>query len=508
MSGFSSAIAGLSSGLGSGLESYSQGVDDKLKYDTLMQQKKQAEELHNQQTTMNDQMIEKQNIALQQLHHNVAKQGVTIAKNNFAKATADVVSALSDAQGHMRVHNEDPKLGITSDSYTVPQPVTDAVNELNKNLRTMPETSDWINHFLDSKYGTLNNPVQSISYDAPSDQMIMHQANGEEIKMSPLLFNNALGLNQFQSIKQQKQAQAYAARSEALYKQANIGRLDNQNKVDIFKANTDRMRLKQDTIQMKLEFEQAKKKNYKIDQTAKLSDIHKLSYKMLNTPGLYKSDVKPIVDELNSDKTFTDGLTKNKLYQKVEQARYFSSQTKKYADELTELVDGAKTGSVDTISKMFLRYTGHTMNKEQLLKAKDLSTRLRLLTMDYLQYKSGAAFGAEELKGYEDAMGVMDFNAPDVAKAAIQGAAKYLKTRTNLSIEAVPNANEKITLRYKNGYYKDEPKVDNPDPKPDDISNILEGMPTEEDRLNYLRNLRDTNPKKYEEFKQKVMSNG
>ena len=501
MSGFSAAVSGLANGIGQGMINVNKGKDDELAYQALMDRKAREESLGAKQSTMNDQVIKEQEYRLQGLQHNMLKQGVTIAKNGFAKDLTDVTNSLYEAQGKMR--------DVDTGEYSVPQTVTDSIQELNKNYRTTPETQDWINNILNDKYGTLDNPVADIRYDAPSDQIVMTKVNGEDIKMSPLMLNNSLGLTKFQSIKDRKIMEAYAAKSEALYKQNKAKLEEAKITTEAVKANTADKKANLDILVATDKLNKANKTNKVEDLKNSLYDMHKVSHDIIVNPKATKDEVKTIVNSLEGNKAFTDGLTKNKTYEKVIQAKYFSDETQKYSDELKSLVDGAKTGTVDTIEKMFLKYTGKSISedsKKKLLAAKDLTTRLRLLTMDYLQYKSGAAFGAEELKGYEDALGIMDFNDPAVAKIAIEGAAKYLKTRTAVSVESVPNANEKLLLRYKNGYYDNEPdaKPQEAVETPTDITKMVDTISSREEKVAFLRELKDKYPEKYEAWKKEV----
>ena len=506
MSGFSSAIAGLSSGIGQGMINYSKGKDDQLQYETLLQKKRQAEIANSQQESINDQTIQLQNMKLEMLKDNLLKSKVTFAKNKVADTMSKFADTYSKYVGKMASIDD-----TGTKTYNVPKELEEDIQDLNRYVVHNAEGADWINHFLDDKYGTMQNPIVNTKYEPETDQMVLVQRDGKEIKMSPLMMNQALGLDKYQSIKTQKQMEYIAKQSELKYK---------LNKELMEKRKADTELLKQENSKKKLEVDlkvaEAKLNQAKMTNSTKavdmaLTETHKIAKKLLDNPNVTKEDVKPVVDNLMSTKKFTDNLTKNKLYNKVEDLKYFADKTGDMSKEINALVDGVKTGTIDTVNKKLIQYTGHGLNKKEFLKAKSLTTRLNLLVMDYLQYKSGAAFGAEELKGYQDAGGIMDFNDPDMAKKSLQGMAKYLKDKLARNIEQVPNANERLVLKYQNNEFKDTAdnqtttEQNNQTATEQDTNSKqtfkLPDFKTQEEAVSYLTNLKKNNPEEYEKYK-------
>jgi hypothetical protein len=489
MSGFSAVVGGLSSGLGQGMVNYSKGQDDQAQYEALMAKKKREETVGKQQETINDQIIQSQQLKLEGLKDNALKQSVTFVKNKVAETMTNFADTYSSVQGKMATIDEEG-----NKTYSVPKDLEEDIQDLNRYVVHDNEGANWINHFLDGKYGTMKNPVVNTKYEPESDQIVLVQQNGKEIKMAPLMLNNALGLNKYQSIKTNKQMERIAQQSELKYKQNKALVEERKATTELLKQRNSNLKLQSDLKVNEEKLKEGKDKEF-------LSETHKISKQVLDNPETTQSTAKIVVDSLMSDKKFTDGLTKNALYTKVSDLKFFADKTGDMSAELNALAEGARTGTADSVNKLAIRYTGKGIDKEEFLKAKSLTTRMNLLVMDYLQYKSGAAFGAEELKGYQDAGGIMDFTDPDLAKQSLEGMTTYLQDKLARNIEQVPNANERLVLKYQNKGF--EPKVETTKQE-----TKVEKMPefaTTEEAVAYLKELKKTNPELYEKYKSEAL---
>jgi len=529
MSGFSSAIAGLSSGLGQGMVSKSQGQDAQLNYEALMQKKKQAEQQSSNNQTLFDQQQRLNDLKLQQMYMKQAKDTVDFTKKSFVPLVTNFVNAYQHAQDNGGlVEKIDPQNGKV---YNVPADLTDSVKDMKKALVYDPQGADWINGFLAPKYGTDKNPINDVTYDEKSHQIILTQSDGNEIPMSPLMMTHTLGLDRYMSTRElqklnnqtlvdNERYKAWKAKADLI--KANS--IDNFNKV---KANTEKIKQQEALKRTELAIAQANKKGQTKEQVAaNLQMVNSEAYKVLNESHVTKAEVKPIVDKLLANKAYTDSLVKNQntLYRKVNQLKYFRDKTGTLSKELNALADGAKTGSFETVNKLLLRYTGHSVDKAAYLKANSLSTRINLMVMDYLQYKSGSAFGAEELKGYQAAGGVLNFNSPDLAKSSLQGMHTYLANKLRNEIAQVPTAADRLVLSYNAGYFNNtQPSATNTNTQPSDtntntqpsdtntqpseVDNTLakiNSFTTQEELNNYAANLKKTNPALYEKIQQKL----
>ena len=521
MSGFSSAIAGLSSGLGNGMMGYNQGQDAQLKYDALMQKKKQAEQQSNNNQTIFEQQQRLNDLKMKELYLNQAKANVDYTKRNIVTPAVNTfVKEFQNAQdnGGLVTHI-DP---LNGKQYQIPVNLTDSVKDIKNALVYNPQGSDWINGFLALKYGTDKNPINDVHYDEKSHQMVLTQTNGHTISMSPLMMTHALGLSQYMNTRERKRLEAqtlvdnekykaWKAKSDLIKAQS----LDNLNKV---KSNTENIKAKEAVKRTELAIAQANKKGQTKEQIqAGLQKINSEAYNLLNTKDVTLPEVKPIVDKLLANKTYTDSLVKNQntLFRKVNQLKYFRDKTGILSKELNKLADGAKTGSFETVNKLLLRYTGHSIDKKAYLKANTLSTRINLMVMDYLQYKSGSAFGAEELKGYQAAGGVLNFNSPDLAKSSIEGMHTYLANKLKEEIAAVPTAADRLVLSYNAGYYNhsttpvtNQPVTNQPvTNQPSEVDSVIakiHSFTTQKELNDYAANLKETNPELFKQIQQKL----
>ena len=496
MSGFSSAVNAAIGGMTSYENNKQKAIDDTLKrkrekeqYDALMRAKAQEETINDQTIDKNDQILKQQEMHLNMLKDGVMKQNVDITKKNFTDKFNSFIDTYKQYQGKLAKVNPDG----TKD-YTIPTDMKLAVKDMNNTVVHDPQGADWVNHFMDSKYGTVSNPVVNMDYRPETDELVLTQRSGHEIAMSPALMYNAMGLNKYSTFRHTLEVNNLAAKSEALYKQNKAkqelmtGEAKIQDsKTKMFDAETKRMEAK-----VKL----AKLGNSKEAIHSKLVEYHKIAADLLTNPATSKEDAKPLVTTLMKDKDFTDTLKKDSLYDKANKLKYFSTKTKEFSEELSSLADGVKTGTFDTVNKMFIRYTGKGIDKEEYIKTADLSTRMNLLIMDYLQYKSGAAFGKEELTGYQAAGGILDFTTPEMGKASLQGMAKYLKSKLALDIQAVPNANQRLVLEYNADILPKEAPLTK-----------FNSLKTDEDKIKYLKDLKQTNPSAYEALK-KELTNG
>jgi len=518
MSGFSSAISGMASGLGQGLVSQGQGQDAQLNYDALLAKKKQAEQLSNNNQTLFEQQQKQNDLKLNQMYLKQAKTTVDFTKKSFVPLVNNFIDEFQKAQDNGGlVEKIDPKNGKV---YNVPADLTDSVKDMKKALVYDPQGSDWINGFLANKYGTDTNPINDVTYDETSHQIILTQSDGTEIPMSPLMMTHTLGLGKYMSTRKLQQLTAQTAADTIKYKgwkakadimNANSTATKTNSEISLNKTKADTANIKAQEAYKQTQIELQKLKNLSMTPNqinAGLQKINEAAYNIVSNPNATKTEVKPVVDALLKNKVYTDSLVKsqNTLYRKVNQLQYFRDKSTSLSSELNKLADGAKTGTFETINKMFLRYTGKALSKKEYLKANDISTRINLMVMDYLQYKSGAAFGAEELKGYQAAGGVLDFNSPALAKSSIQAMSTYLGSKLKANISAVPTASDRLVLGYKAGFYNDssQPKQDT---KPIDLKSVMTkigSFTTQDELVKYANELKNSNPELYRQVQQQV----
>ncbi len=497
MSGFSSLVNTAIGGVTSYDKNYRQAREDKIRkakederYKLLVQKAKQSLNKGNQELSLNDQKIEGNSIKLNMTKDAIMKQSIDTTKKNFTDKFNSFIDVYKQHQGTLA------KIVDGKKQYTIPTDLTESVQDMNKVLVHDPVGADWINHYLH----TMDNPITNMHYQPETDEMILTKKNGETIPMSPAMMYGTLGLDKYSTWRHQKELEQVAAMSKALYAQhkdtlnvvkAKTSLQDSNTKV--YEAETKRMKLKAEAEKLQLEFRT--KANSKEAIHARLAKLHELSYEALQNPNVTKKDVKPLIDALKSNKDFEDTLKTNTIYGKVNKLKYFSDKSGEMSGELSKLVEGAKTGTMDTLNKMLLRFTGKGLNKVEYEKAQTFSTRMNLLIMDYLQYKSGAAFGAEELKGYQAAGGILNFNDSSMAKASVKGMATYLRNKLASDVKAVPNANQRLVLSYDAGLITNKSKLE-------EFKTLID----RDNQIKYLKDLKATNPNAYEALKQELIN--
>jgi len=495
MSGFSSltntAIGGVVAHK-QAMDAEEQKKKDEAKYNMLMQAKQQELTMNDQSIDMNDQKIAQLQKAIQQADTQNLKNRVDVTKTNFANKFMGAIDTLSDYQGNMAKVN----LNTKEKSYTIPEDVHNAVADVSHYIVNTPQGSDWVNHFMDGKYGTLNNPITNLTYDPRTDEMVLKQRSGKEIRMNPTMMYNAMGLGEYTNAYQARKLDQYQKKSVALYNQHKA--LLEDTKVQTDKQDAITKRYDAETKRLKLVAEMKKSGDPKESIHDKLANWHTLAAKALENPNITKEDVRPLVTKLKESKDFTDTLKKDGIYDKVNKLKYFASKSDSFSKELSSLEDGVKTGSFETVNKMFIKYTGKGLNKDSYLQATDLATRMNLLVMDYLQYKSGAAFGQEELKGYQAAGGISDFTSDDMAKQSLKGMATYLKNKLSMDIQAVPNANQRLVLEYDADMIPTTTKVTK-------IATQFKGLGTKEEKIKFLTDLKNSDPKAFAALKKELV---
>lgn len=522
MSGFSSAISGLSSGLGQGMIQQAKGKDDQLNYDALMQKKKQAEQQSTNNQTIFEQQQKLNDLKMRDLYTKQAKDTVDSTKKNFTPYVEEFVNAFSSSQKNGGLVDKiDP---LNGKHYQIPDDLTNSVKDMKKALVYDPQGSDWINGFMAPKYGTDKNPINDVTYEPSTHQIILTQTDGSEIPMSPLMLTHALGLNKYMKTRTldelnrqtiidknnyEKHKTALAdlkGVTENLKVKNNAAKIASESKVNAEKANTEKIKAQEAIKRTELALKKLNGKALTKDQiNAGLQEVNKNAYEIMNKPGVTKSDVKPIVDKLKSNKTYTDSLVKNQntIYRKTNALKYFRDKSGELSKELNSMPDGAKTGSFSTAAKWFLKVTGQSLNEKEYLKANDTATRINLMVMDYLQYKSGAAFGAEELKGYQLAGGVLDFTSPAVAKSSLAGMHKYLADKLHKDIDAVPTASDRLVLSYDAGYY-DGTSTEKPNVDLNSAMTTIKGFKTQEEVNKYAKDLQSLNPDLFKQIQAKL----
>lgn len=230
----------LGTGIANGMLNYQKGKDDQLAYNQLQEERKQRQQLFQQQISQNDSILRQQQLQIDNMQRELLKNRVNSSKRQLTGAYTKLIDSLRNAQGKMasikedvvdaknlpenfnpagyEYNQENNTYVKRSKEYNIPQQVTDAVAELNKDLVHDLDGADFINHFLDPKYGTMNNPIVGVKYSGEKDEIIMTQRDGTEIGMNPLMFGMAIGLKDYATLAEQKAAEEYQANSELLFK--------------------------------------------------------------------------------------------------------------------------------------------------------------------------------------------------------------------------------------------------------------------------------------------------
>ena len=217
------------------------GMEDQAAYNALQQEREQKRQMNEKLLTQSDNELQEQNMKINQLQTELMKQRVNSTRLKVTDALSKFTEEYGKAQGSMAniedevvdgnnlpkdfiksQYNYDPETNTYSrkvKSYNIPEGLTSSVQEIKKDLVYDPEGADWINHFLDSKYGTMDNPIIDVHYSGESDELVLTQKSGQEIKMSPLMFGVATGIYDSMKLSDQKAMEEQAKKSELLYQQ-------------------------------------------------------------------------------------------------------------------------------------------------------------------------------------------------------------------------------------------------------------------------------------------------
>lgn len=217
-----------------------QGMEDADRYNALQIEREQRLQAGKQSLTTNDQRIQQQDMMLKQLQTEMLKAKAGNARLKAGENYLDVVKALRNAQGNMasvktdEVDGNNPPEGFDKTQYqynpetnkysksykeyNIPKEVTDAVEGFKQSVVYDQAGADWINNFLDSKYGTMSNPIIDVKYNGPSDELVLTQKDGTQIPMSPAFMGVAMGFRDQAKYADQNLIDEYSAESERLHK--------------------------------------------------------------------------------------------------------------------------------------------------------------------------------------------------------------------------------------------------------------------------------------------------
>jgi len=218
----------------------------------------------------------------------------------------------------------------------------------------------------------------------------------------------------------------------------------NKTKSEVYKTQAEASKLNQESIKIQREQQkiQAETMNYK--EIVDLAENPKADTNSLNKASSKIKYNKEVMEKLLKDDLYTGTNEHLSMYDAA-------SDLNKQVDMLAE---GLMKDPVNTVKNFVRNRVGYNISPEkekQIAEANTMQTKLMLLTMDYLQYKSGAAFGQVELEGYQKATGSQDLTDPKAAKEYMKGFTEYLQRRAKSKIEENTSAEGKVLLKTRLG---------------------------------------------------------
>lgn len=416
-------LAGLTQGAAEGIKSSVQGGIDREKMQMLRAEADQKRQAFNMQQ-------EKGGLEMQQIKAQMKAQEATTRKANMLQQRDITYKYLENYVGQ---ENANPKY------LTTALVQNGAVNKALANSEVLKTNLGQITNVIDNQDGTytLQNTLQGKSQTVPEDLVL-----------------SAVGfLSKADEVEIEERKAAIQRKKERL------GLLKTKAEINKIGAETKKINTETKTEENK-QVEAAQK----LQAEKKEKDIYKIFTDVAN--GNDVGDLNKASNVIKYDKEKMSILAKDKKYTETNTHLSLYDAASDSEKEIDTLAEGLMNNPLQTLEKKGTNITGYALSPERAAKidaANTMSTKLMLLTMDYLQYKSGAAFGEVELKGYQQATGSADFTDARAAKAYIRGFVEYLGKRANSKIEENVSPEAKIMLKARKANidkYKDIKKDD------------------------------------------------